>query len=101
MRLSFNPFIKLAGLILACMSLQANGATLFADDFNDGNAAGWSVVKDGQGVPAWRVTSGSYHQNNEVSGATRSFLRGTYALYADGLDLTDYQLSAELTPTGH
>src|SRR5687767_5266794 len=100
MRSSSDTLSHLVGLLMMFISFQANGATLFGDDFNDGNAAGWIAANDGSSASAWQVVNGSYHQNNTVSATTQSFLRGTYAYYGNGLGLTDYELSANFIPLG-
>lgn len=43
------------------------GATLFEDNFNDGNAAGWSATGN------WSVTGEGVYQNNDAAGNQRSF----------------------------
>jgi pectate lyase len=40
------------------IGVAANAATLFSDDFNDGNAAGWSTSGG-----SWSVSSGAYSQS--------------------------------------
>ena len=42
----------------------ANAATLFSDDFNDGNAAGWSTSGG-----SWSVSSGAYSQSGTSASA--------------------------------
>lgn len=100
MRLSFTVTGKLAGVILFFLSLTAHGATLVADDFNDGNANGWVTVKDSTGTPLWQVVNGGYRQGNDVRGFVQSYHSGTYAYYKDGLSLTDYEFTARLAPVG-
>lgn len=90
--------IGLVGVFLLCASAGVHGAILFSDDFNDGNANGWSVMKDGSGTPAWQVTNGSYRQSNRLRNFTQSFHTGTYAYYKNGLNFTDYVLSVKIIP---
>jgi lysophospholipase L1-like esterase len=90
-----------AGLAFLCFSAQTSAATIFSDNFNDGNADGWAVAKDGAGTPEWQVASGGYRQNNRLRNFTQSYLVGTYAFYQSGISdsrFTDYQLSARITP---
>ncbi len=47
-----------ATVLVAVMVTSASAATLFSDDFNDGNANGWS--KSGG---SWTVTGGAYQQS--------------------------------------
>ncbi len=82
------------------ITVQASGITLFSDDFSDGNANGWVVVKDSSRNPDWKVTNGRYQQNNGASGFVQSFHVGTYAYYANGFDFTDYELNAKISPLG-
>jgi lysophospholipase L1-like esterase len=87
----------LVGLLSLLSSGHVSGATLFQDDFNDGNAGGWTVVKDSGKTPAWSVISGGYNQLNEVRSFNLSFHKGSYAYYNSGFGFTDYQLMVDLT----
>ena len=49
------------------LSTMASAATLFADDFADGNAAGWSTSGG-----SWSVVSGAYQQSGTSADANRS-----------------------------
>lgn len=99
MKKTSNRYGGVAGFLFFFISLQAHGATLFADNFDDGNANGWVVVKDSGPAPAWRASSGGYQQNNYVRGFAQSFHTGTYSYYANGLGFTDYELSVRIAPT--
>jgi len=100
MRPAFNVSGKLAGVFLLFTSMAAQGATLVSDNFNDGNANGWTSVKDSTGTPAWQVVNGGYRQANDVRAFVQSYHSGTYAYYQDGLSFTDYEFTARLAPVG-
>ena len=56
-----------AAAILAlpiALASNAEAATLFADDFSDGNASGWSTSGG-----SWSVSSGAYHQSGTSADA--------------------------------
>ena len=55
MKQAINPRFSMVSLLLFFISVQAHGTTLFADNFNDGNANGWVVVKDSDAAPTWVV----------------------------------------------
>ena len=60
-----------------------NGAILLWDNFNDGNANGWTMIDDqstAYGPSNWLVSNGSLEQRSNI-GATLNRLRGTFALY--------------------
>ncbi len=52
------------GVVMAVMVGTANAATLFSDDFNDGNASGWSTSGG-----TWSVSSGVYSQGGTSANA--------------------------------
>ncbi|MEU9510918.1 pectate lyase [Micromonospora sp. NPDC048170] len=77
-----------AVVLAAGMGSSASAATVFSDDFNDGDASGWSksggtwsVVTDGSGV---------FRQSNAGSELTRQFAGQT--------SWTDYQVQARVRP---
>jgi hypothetical protein len=71
---------------------------LFQDNFDDGDADGWTVVQDSARAPDWRVISGGYHQLNDAGGFSRSFHRGSYVYYTSGLGFSNYRLTVDITP---
>jgi hypothetical protein len=75
-------------VVAALLAAPASAATLFADDFNDGNSSGWSksggtwsVVTDGSGV---------LQQSNATSELAREF--------AGNSGWTDYSVQARVKP---
>ncbi|MGI8740315.1 MAG: SGNH/GDSL hydrolase family protein [Gammaproteobacteria bacterium] len=98
MRHAFHVTGRLAGGFMLFTSLAARGATLLSDDFNDGNANGWTVVKDSSDAPAWQAVNGGYRQANDVRGYVQSFHSGSYAFNQSGLNFTDYEVSVHLAP---
>jgi len=63
---------------------NASAATLFSDDFNDGNASGWSTSGG-----SWSVVSGSYQQSGTSADAKAQ--SGTTSW-------TDYSVQARVRP---
>lgn len=62
---------------------------LLADNFNDGNFIGWSVVDEGTlyGPSAWSATTGRFVQSSNISsddGGVGLAKPGTFALYTVG-----------------
>jgi pectate lyase len=73
-------------IVLAVMLVsRADAATLFTDDFNDGNSSGWSTSGG-----SWSVTSGAYRQSS--TGADAKAQAGTTSW-------TNYTVQATVTPT--
>ncbi|MCI0514274.1 putative Ig domain-containing protein [candidate division KSB1 bacterium] len=76
-------------------------AILFADDFNDGNFNGWTVVDEGSNYrpSAWKVPNGTLGQTSEIWGGayepSSPNKPGTF-LYYPGADWRDYEFSAQL-----
>lgn len=75
----------------------------FTDDFSDGNSNGWTVVNDTiTNAGAWSSGTGVFVQNestNDFGGdVTETYRRGTYAVYDDSVNLTNYRFSVEATP---
>jgi pectate lyase len=73
--------IVLAALLVS----RADAATLFSDDFNDGNASGWSTSGG-----SWSATSGTYRQSS--TGADAKAQAGTTSW-------NNYTVQAMVTPT--
>ncbi len=85
-QIQINTFLLLALLL----SLNAKATQIFLDNFNDGNANGWTVVDDTSAAPSWQVIEGEYKQLNNVESFVQSFYKRTYSYYSGGLDLTNY-----------
>ncbi|MEM7024926.1 MAG: hypothetical protein AAF637_20450, partial [Pseudomonadota bacterium] len=97
--------------------VAAHGSVLVADDFEDGDFAGWTVVDEGtiSGPSDWQVVNGALVQASDIQSTQQGtgsaaystqgdgpyILRdGTYALWddPDALDWSNYAFSATLTP---
>ena len=75
------------------------GTILLADDFDDRNYTGWSVVDDGatDGPSSWSADDGAMVQSSNIhtkSSGIAAF--GTYALYEAGIGWTDYRAGLTL-----
>ena len=60
-----------------------NSSVLLWDDFNDGDAAGWTVIDDEgtqAGSSAWSIVNGSLVQTSNVGNSSSTKL-GTFAFY--------------------
>ena len=71
-----------------------------SDNFNDGNANGWTVVNDSAISSNWQVLSGKYQQLNRVESVNSfsgSYHLGTYSYLSSGIVLTNYRFSVEMT----
>ncbi len=68
----------------------ATGTVLLADDFNDGEFTGWTVVDEGtlEGPSAWSAATGTLVQSSNVfstpTDASNLVKLGTFALYTAG-----------------
>ena len=99
------------------LDVAANHWIMLADDFADGDLAGWAIVDEGtlDGPSDWQVVEGQLVQATDIrstqqgTGSTAYavggdgpyILRdGTYALWQDpeSLSWTDYALEATITP---
>lgn len=75
----------------------------FIENFSSGSNR-WTIVDDYSESSQWVVNSEAFVQrvDNGISSVTReldeTFHRGTYAYLSAGLSLTDYRVSADLTP---
>lgn len=88
------------------------GATLslpltlpFTDDFNDGNANGWSFIDETPTASNWSVTGNKLRQNNRIQSVLaieESYHLGSYAYLFAGTSLTDYdfQVTAQMLGSG-
>lgn len=74
------------------------GNTLLADDFNDGNYVGWSIVDDGSdlGPSVWKIAGGALVQSANIgsTGGDNGRL-GSYALYTRG-NWADYRMTFKM-----
>jgi len=72
---------------------------LLSDNFNDGNADGWSVFDEVPGKTSnWQVISNEYHQVNSVESVDAfdgTYHLGTYSYYPGSLG--NYRFSVEAT----
>ena len=66
------------------VTVGAHAATIFTDDFSDGNATGWTASGG-----TWSVASGAYRQSGTSSDARAR---------AGSAAWTDYTVSADVTP---
>ncbi|MGB3211198.1 MAG: GDSL-type esterase/lipase family protein [Desulforhopalus sp.] len=87
-------------IILFCLvHCNVFGAVILSDDFNDGNATGWTTVSNSSyGTPSWQVIGGVYKQVNDIKGFDRSYHLGAYSYYTAGLSLTDYSVNVTIIP---
>ena len=82
------------------VTLTVTNGIIINDDFNDGNADGWTPFDDSGKTSDWRVINNSYHQNNPFSGSTfvESYHLGKYSLLESTSSLADYRVTVEITP---
>ena len=74
----------------------------FNDDFSDGNFDGWVIVDDNITIPSFWDASSNRMVNQGVTNVrsgdvTETYRRGTYAYLADGVNLTNYRFSVDVT----
>lgn len=81
----------------------ANVGDVLSDNFNDGNALGWSIGNDTPNTPDWQVVTAKYQLRNLVALASDTHVQGhnvgTYAIWDDSLSLQDYQFDVTATAT--
>jgi len=90
----------------AVFTISAPTKTLFSDNFNDGNAKGWTTAREATGVAyGWAVTGGEYRQTkpNEFFGYWNNgfddiYRLGAYAIPKFGSTLRDYRAEVTLRP---
>ena len=89
----------------ALFSVSNNTSTpsFVTDNFNDGNALGWTVVNDSPvAASRWRVANGRYRQDNDVgfygSALQNAYHRGTYSYLGATMGLTDYRFQVTAIP---
>jgi lysophospholipase L1-like esterase len=79
------------------MIQQTDTTELFSDDFQDGNANGWTIVDDAGKRSNWQVVDGKFAQmNDRVDNWQGSYHLGSYAYYAGGMALADYRVRLNL-----
>ncbi len=71
-------------VLAAFLVSRADAATLFSDDFNDGNSSGWSTSGG-----SWSASTGAYRQSSTSADAKAS---------AGTTSWTDYTVQAKVTP---
>ena len=86
---TLNLWMREDGMVVDKIVLTSNGAytplgagtTLFSDDFNDGDAAGWTVVDNCiHATSAWAVVGNEYTQTGKCNGVTpEGAVVGSYA----------------------
>jgi len=79
------------------------GTDLLSDNFNDGDAVGWSIGNDTPNTPDWQVVEAKYQLRNLVALASDTHVQGhnvgTYAIRDDSIPLRDYQFDVTATAT--
>jgi len=79
------------------------GSFPFVEDFSTGTD-GWAFVDDYTNTSSWAVNAGVLEQSLDYGISSvaaeldETYHVGTYAYLSDGLSLTDYRVSADLTP---
>jgi hypothetical protein len=74
-----------------------SGQVLLADNFNDGDHTGWTILDEAgttDGPSVWAVANGSLVQTSNVGSIDRS--KGTFALYTKG-SWSDYTFAVNVT----
>lgn len=90
----------------AAFTFSGPTKTLFKDDFNDGNAKGWTTVREATGVSyGWAVSRGEYRQTkpNDFFGYWNNgfddiYRLGAYAVPKFGSTLRDYRAEVTIKP---
>jgi len=82
------------------ITINGGSSVLFADDFEDGNMNGWSVVNSSGVASNWQVSNGELVQLNRVEtrpGAfDESYHLGAYAYQNSLSGLTDYKFCVDV-----
>jgi hypothetical protein len=73
------------------------GNTLVADDFNDGDSIGWTMIDEGNdaGPSKWSVLNGVLAQMSDIGSSVQNGKLGTVALYTRG-SWADYRMTGKL-----
>jgi hypothetical protein len=73
------------------------GNTLVADDFNDGDSIGWTMIDEGNdaGPSKWSVLNGALAQTSDIGSSMQNGKLGTVALYTRG-SWADYRMTVKL-----
>jgi len=82
------------------------GVTLpFTDNFNDGDANGWSVFDEAGNPSNWNVNNSQYQQPNLVRLGRvtfdESYHLGSFSSLDNGFGLRNYRVSADIFPRGN
>ena len=77
----------------------------FTDNFDDGDAVGWTVFNEAGNPGNWVPTNNQYRQQNlvresSVMNLVESYHLGSFSFLNGGLGLTDYRFSVDVTPRG-
>jgi len=74
---------------------EPSSTALFNADFNDGSLTNWSIIDQGNtsGPSKWTVKDGMVYQSSNIYQFDPPAYLGTYLLYDNGSQWTDYQLS--------
>ena len=81
------------------VTISTKPAVLYSDNFNDGNADGWTVFDDSPRVSNWQVISGQYFQLNFIADTNPgTYSQGSYSYLYAGLSLTNYRVTVTMTP---
>ncbi len=79
---------------------SATSSIIFFEDFSDDLAdQQWQVKNNSPIASSWAVLNGAYVQSKTIEDQTfvETYRLGTYSFLTSGLDLTDYEFSADAT----
>ena len=90
------------GLNFSRIDASAADGLDISDNFNDGNANGWTPVNDSGYSPKWRVVKGQYRQRNFTgylgTALEEGYHLGTYAYLSAWGGASNYRFSVKATP---
>ena len=91
-----------SNLSLSSVALSGSVDLPYADDFDSGTDAGWSLaVDDTDSAVSWSIAGGAMRQSVRVaygSSFEESYHVGTYRYLVDGESLSDYRARVTITP---